>query len=179
MMKIILILTLFSCNFCFAQNKTQTKEQQISAEGYIQTVDNLTLAAANALTKQVIKTASGLNKNVSIAILDAFGNIVLLSKGDGVGPHNTEAARRKAYTALSTKTNTLLLLRNVALNPDTKNLNTLPELLLLSGGTPIFYKNAIIGSVGVAGGGSAENDDLIAKSANLPDQGITTINNNR
>ncbi|MBG6234010.1 uncharacterized protein GlcG (DUF336 family) [Pedobacter sp. CAN_A7] len=31
-----------------------------------------------------------------------------------------------------------------------------------------------MGSIGVAGGGGAENDDLIAKSAILPVAGITT-----
>ncbi|MBW3524846.1 heme-binding protein [Chryseobacterium sp. NKUCC03_KSP] len=88
--------------------------------------------------------------------------------------HNTEASRRKAYTALSTKTPTLLLLRNSEKNPDTKNQNSLPELLLLSGGTPIWYKGEIIGSVGVSGGGSPENDDWIAQSASIPEIGITT-----
>ncbi|WP_240047097.1 heme-binding protein [Hymenobacter nivis] len=36
-----------------------------------------------------------------------------------MGPHNTEAARRKAYTALSTKPATLLLGRSARANPDT------------------------------------------------------------
>ena len=115
-----------------------------------------------------------MDKKVSIAVLDASGSVVLLLRGDGVGPHNTEAARRKAFTALSTKTSTLVLLRNAAGNPDTENLNTLPELLLLSGGMPIWFKGEIIGSVGVAGGGSPENDDLLARAAELSELGITT-----
>lgn len=95
-------------------------------------------------------------------------------RGDDVGSHNTEAARRKAYTALSTETATIDLLRNAETNSDSKNLITLPELLLLSGGSPIWYKGNIIGSIGVAGGGSPENDDLIAKSAKINELGITT-----
>src|SRR5690606_26180874 len=106
--------------------------------------------------------------------LDASGTVVLLLRGDGVGPHNTEAARRKAYTALSTKTATLSLLRISAANPDTHNLNTLPELLLLSGGAPLWYRGNVIGGIGVAGGGSAENDDIIARAAAIPEQGILT-----
>lgn len=159
---------------CFGQNNTEAKNLQIPIENYVKSVDNLTSEAALEITNRVNKTASSLGKKVSIALLDASGNILLITRGDGVGPHNTEAARRKAYTALSTKTPTLLLLRNAETNPDTKNLNTLPELLLLSGGAPIWYKGNVIGSVGVAGGGSAENDDLIAKSASIPEIGITT-----
>jgi uncharacterized protein GlcG (DUF336 family) len=68
------------------------------------------------------------------------------------------------------------VLRNAEQNPDTKNLNTLPELLLLSGGVPIWYKGDIIGSVGVSGGGNPENDDWIARFASIPEIGITTSN---
>lgn len=141
---------------------------------YVTPVNNLTLDAALEINKRVTKTAALLNKKISISLLDASGTIILITRADGVGPHNTEAARRKAYTALSTKTATLTLLRNAEKNPDTKNLNTLPELLLLSGGLPIWYNENIIGSIGVAGGGSPENDDLIAKSAAITELGITT-----
>jgi uncharacterized protein GlcG (DUF336 family) len=123
-----------------------------------------------------MEKAQELGKTVSIAVLDASGNIILLIRGDQVGVHNTEAARRKAYTALSTKTSTLELLQKARNNPLTENLNTLPELLLLSGGSPIWYNGNVVGSIGVAGGGSAENDDLIAKSATIPQNGITTSN---
>lgn len=143
---------------------------------YIQSIDNLTYEAASVLADRAMEKANELGKTVSIAVLDASGNIILLIRGDQVGVHNTEAARRKAYTALSTKTSTLELLQKARNNPLTENLNTLSELLLLSGGTPIWYNGHVVGSIGVAGGGSAENDDLIAKSATLPENGITTSN---
>lgn len=54
----------------------------------------------------------------------------------------------KAYTALSAKTATLLLSRHARTNPDTQNLNTLPELLLLSGGVPLLYHGQVIGAWG-------------------------------
>lgn len=125
----------------------------------------LTLEGANALTSTARATATDLGKQVSIAVVDQSGLTILLSRGDGVGPHNTEAARRKAFTALSTKTGTLLLGRKAKTNPDTENLAYLPELLLLGGGVPLWYNNKVIGAIGVAGGGSAEADDQIAKSA--------------
>lgn len=157
----------------FAQNRAD--HQLPPQTQFVKSVDNLTLDAAMELAKRSIQKADALGKKVTVAVLDASGEIILLMRGDGVGPHNTEAARRKAYTALSTKTPTLLLMRNAAANPDTQNLNTLPELLLLSGGTPVWYKGNVIGSIGIAGGGSAENDDLIAKAASVPEVGINTV----
>ena len=160
--------------FGFGQIKLETKKTQTSTNSYIKSVDNLTLDAAFEITKRVTEKATSLNKNVAIAVLDASGNVLLLTRPNDVGPHNAEAARRKAFTALSTKTATLALLRNAASNPDTNNLNTLPELLLLSGGSPIWYKGTVIGSIGVAGGGSVENDDILAKAAEITEIGITT-----
>lgn len=173
-MKILFIfLTLISI-VSNAQKNTEIKEVLLEKNSYIKTIDNLTLDAAYILTKRATEKATALGKKVTIAILDASGNIILLVRADGVGIHNTEAARRKAYTALSTRTPTLELLRNAEINPDTRNLNTIPELLLLSGGSPIWYKGNVVGSIGVAGGGGPDNDDLIAKSAILNEIGITT-----
>ena len=173
-MKTPLLLLLLSSSIVFGQNKNEKTISHYSTNEYVKSVNNLSTEAALELASRISKAASTKNKNVSIALLDASGTTILLLRGNGVGPHNTEASRRKAYTALSTKTPTLLLLRNSEKNPDTKNLNSLPELLLLSGGMPIWYKGEIIGSVGVSGGGSPENDDWIAQSASIPEIGITT-----
>lgn len=134
----------------------------------------LTLDGAKEVANKVQEAAKKLNKTVSIAVVGTQGETIIIYKGDGVGPHNTEAARRKAYTSLSTKTATLLLSRNASANPDTNNLATLPELLLLSGGYPLWKEGAVIGAIGIAGGGSPENDDLIASKAELPEAGIYT-----
>lgn len=165
--------------FAAAQNKSPTnpagnqlplqQEQQ-----FTKTVTQLTLKAAVAITENARKAATGLQKNVTIAILDHSGQTLMITRGEEVGPHNTEAARRKAYTALSTKTPTLLLSRNARNNPDTQNLTSLPELLLLAGGYPLWYNGQVIGSIGIAGGGSPENDDFIAKSGAIPSAQITT-----
>ena len=54
-------------------------------------------------------------------------------------------------------------MNNAAKRTDALNLNTLPELLLLGGGMPIFKDGDLIGSIGISGGGSGENDHNIAK----------------
>lgn len=173
-MKTLFFLLLFIPSLIFAQSKETPSKNNPTITSFVKSVDNLTLEAAIELAKRVTTKATNFDKKVTIAILDSSGETILIYRGDGVGPHNTEAARRKAFTALSTKTPTLLLLRNAASNPDAQNLNTLPELLLLSGGTPIYYNKNIIGSIGVAGGGSAENDDMLANEAQITELGITT-----
>ena len=161
--------------FCLALSPALAAAQSrpAAAATYVQPAAQLTQRAALAMAEQVRAKAATLHKQVTVALVDASGQTVLLTRGDGVGPHNTEAARRKAYTALSTKTATLLLGRNARANPDAQNLNTLPELLLLGGGVPLRYQGQVIGAVGVAGGGSPENDDLLGHAAALPEADIT------
>ena len=158
-MKSILITFLCHSFFWVAQSQIPTSDFKKDS----QTLESLTqeaaikgLTYANAIAKEA-------NKKIAVAFLDASGKPILITIADGVGPHNLEAARRKAFTALSTKTPTLILARNASANPDTQNLNTLPELLLLGGGVPIIVNNKVIGSVGIAGVGGPEQDDAIAQ----------------
>lgn len=172
---LVLLIPLFS----LAQISTKksiviTNSNAKTEQNYTTPSDQLTLKTAFQITEQARATATALGKNVTIAVLDVSGQIIVLTRGDEVGPHNTEAARRKAYTALSTKTPTLLLSRNVRSNLDTQNLATLPELLLLAGGYPLWCNGKVIGSIGIAGGGSPENDDMIAKSGEIIAAQITT-----
>ena len=158
-MKSILITFLCHSFFLVAQSQIPTSDfkndwQTIESLSQEAAIKGLTFA--NAIAKEA-------NKKIAVAFLDASGKPILITIADGVGPHNLEAARRKAFTALSTKTPTLVLSRNASANPDTQNLNTLPELLLLGGGVPIIVNNKVIGSVGIAGAGGPEQDDAIAQ----------------
>ncbi|MBV7441687.1 heme-binding protein [Weeksellaceae bacterium TAE3-ERU29] len=118
---------------------------------------------ALSLAEQANQKAREINKEVSVAVVNPSGVTLLLLKGNNVGPHNTEASRRKAYTAVSTKNSTLELMRKAAKSQDAQNLNTLPELLLLGGGSPIWNGEELIGAIGVSGAGGGENDQRIAE----------------
>ena len=172
---ILLLLPLFSlAQISIKKSIVANQLNKNATENYTTESTQLTLKTAFQITEQARATATALGKNVTIAILDGSGQIIILTRGEEVGPHNTEAARRKAYTALSTKTPTLLLSRNARSNPETQNLATLPELLLLGGAHPLWYNGKVVGSIGIAGGGSPENDDTIAKSGAIINAQITT-----
>ena len=100
-----------------------------------------------------------------LSTLDRGGHPVAVQRADGVGPHNTEASRRKAYTALSTRRPTLALARDAQATPDARNLASMPELLLLGGGIPLLVQGEPAGAIGVAGGGGASNDHACAIAA--------------
>lgn len=167
MMKTILITTLLFTSFAFGQVTNGNKMNKTIAKNTLISIESISQETAFKLLKIANESAANLDKKIAVAVLDASGTLLLLTRDTNVGSHNMEAARKKAFTALSTKTATLQLSRNAASNADTKNLNTLSDLLLLGGGVPIWHKNQIVGSIGIAGAGGPENDDFIAKSASL------------
>ncbi|MEC5162360.1 MULTISPECIES: GlcG/HbpS family heme-binding protein [unclassified Janthinobacterium] len=137
----------------------------LPAAAQFRDLPELTLEAANRLAGSAIETCRSQGRAIVVSVLDRGGNLVALQRADGVGPHNIEASRRKAYTALSTKNATLDLARQAQANPDARNLATLPELLLLGGGIPLLVGAQPVGAIGVAGGGGASNDHACAIAA--------------
>lgn len=126
---------------------------------------DITLEGALRLLDATMAACHANGKTLAAAVVDRSGNLIALQRDDNVGPHNTLAAQRKAYTALSTKTATGKLADNARANPHTANLNTIHELLLLGGGVPLTIGKAVIGAIGVAGAGGPDQDEACAASA--------------
>lgn len=90
------------------------------------------------------------------------GNLVALQRGDDIGPHNTIAAQKKAFPALSTRTSTSLLAERASADPVSRNLTAVDSLLLFGGGFPIMFEREVVGAVGVAGSGGSAQDEACA-----------------
>jgi uncharacterized protein GlcG (DUF336 family) len=125
----------------------------------------LSLALAQQLAQRSAQACAAQGREIAVAVVDASGQSLLQQRGASVGPHNLEAARRKAYSALSTRQATLALGRAARSQPDTAGLLQLPELLLLGGGLPLWQGGHPIGAIGVAGGGGPEADEACARAA--------------
>jgi len=136
-----------------------------AAPAQIEQRQDVSLAMANQLLDATLAACHADDRSAVAAVVDRGGNLVAVQRDDNVGPHNTLAAQRKAYTALSTKTATRLLAERARSNPEAENLNTLDELLLLGGGVPLQVDGEVIGAIGVAGAGGAAIDEACAVKA--------------
>lgn len=136
-----------------------------AADAQVAQRQDVTLALANSLLSATLAACHADGRTGVAAVVDRGGNLVAVQRDDNVGPHNTLAAQRKAFTALSTKTATRLLAERARSNPQAENLNTLDELLLLGGGVPLKVADQVIGAIGVAGAGGAEIDEGCALKA--------------
>ena len=126
---------------------------------------NVSLALANELVNATLAACQAEGRSAVAVVVDRGGNLIALQRGDNVGPHNTDAAVRKAFTALSTKSLTRQLATNARANPDSQNLNTVGSLLLIGGGVPLRIGADVIGALGVGGAGGAAQDEGCALQA--------------
>ncbi len=136
-----------------------------AADAQILQQPNMSLALANQLIDATLKACHADNRFAVVTVVDRGGNLIAVQRDDQVGPHNTEAAQRKAFTALSTKTPTRLLAERARNTPDSQNLATLDSLLLIGGGVPVFSGKDVIGAIGVGGAGGAVQDESCAVQA--------------
>lgn len=99
----------------------------------------------------------------SVAVVDRAGRLRVFLQGDNANPHNTELARRKAYTARTFRQPSA----QWAKNTETANAGQrmLAEVIPLGGGMPINAGEDTIGGVGLSGAvGGQPKEEACAKT---------------
>ena len=86
---------------------------------------NMSLNLANALVEATMSACHAQGRSAVAAVIDRGGHLLSLQRDDSVGPHNTDAAVKKAFTALSSKTPSRIFAENARKNPESNNLNTI------------------------------------------------------
>lgn len=101
---------------------------------------------------------------VAVTVVDRAGQIKVILRDDGTGPHTVDSSRRKAYTSLTFRVSTSEFAKRLASNPAAANLKDITDVLVLGGGLPIFSGNEIIGAVGVGGAPGGDKDEACAQA---------------
>ena len=103
------------------------------------------------------------NRPVAIAIVDDQGELVSFAHMDHCAPQPRVIARKKAYTAARTRTDTKAYADRLKSQGRSATEFGDPNLLAAQGGVVITGpENAVLGAIGVSGL-SAEEDEQIAK----------------
>ncbi len=143
------------------------------------TVGGLVLAHAQRLPRETVlplalaqkAAAAGLAKceeggyKVSVAIADRGGNLKILLRGDGAGPHTTDSSFRKAYTSASLRRSTRHLAELITKVPGIQALRDMNDrILILGGGLPIELEGEVVGGIGVGGAPGGRLDEACASA---------------
>ena len=106
---------------------------------------------------------------IAVAVVDRSGILKVILRDRFAGPHTPETARRKAWTAISFRTDTQQLAELTQPGELVSGTRQIKNALMLGGGVQILSAGSIVGGVGVSGAPGGDSDDVCARA------GITAV----
>lgn len=140
-----------------------------AADEPLVTFKSLSPDTALELAQATLASCNGLGYQVSVAVVDRMGITQVLLRDRYAGAHTPDTARRKAWTAVSFRSDTLSLAKNTGQDSSQFAARDITDALMLGGGVPVTASGSIVGGVGVSGAPSGDADHSCAQV------GITTI----
>ncbi|MFH5879381.1 heme-binding protein [Arthrobacter sp. NA-172] len=112
------------------------------------------------------KAAKNVDLSIVVSIVDTHGNPVLLHRMDGAPLHSLDMAFRKAYTAASFDVATEELTDQVQAGQPLYGLavNSGSKLIAFGGGAPTSLKGGDRVGVGISGGTSQEDIEILREA---------------
>ena len=125
---------------------------------------NISLAMANEAAMTAVEACLKNGYNVAATVVDRSGQVKVIARGDGTGPHTPDTSRRKAYTSLTTRNGTAAIAEAWQKNPAAANLVFVTDVLAVGGGLPIRAGNEVVGAIGVSGAPGGHLDDACGQA---------------
>ena len=101
---------------------------------------------------------------VGVSVVDRAGNLQAAIRDRFAGAHTIETSRRKAWTAVSFRSDTLALADLTKYDTEASGIRFVPNAIMAGGGVPIEAAGSLIGAVGVSGAPSGEADHICAEA---------------
>lgn len=133
-------------------------------EGALITFKTLTLEAATELAQAALAECRKRGFQIAVSVVDHGGNVQVMLRDRFAGPHTPETARRKAWTAVSFRTDTQAMATLTQPGELVFGTRQIPGALMLGGGVPIEAGGSIVGGVGVSGAPGGDSDDICARA---------------
>jgi glc operon protein GlcG len=123
----------------------------------------LTLAAAKEIMAAAEAEARRNNWNVSIAVLDDSGRLVMLQRMDGAPPASVDVCQAKGRSAALFKRPTKVF--SEAISAGRVGMLALPGAIPVEGGVPLMTAGQCVGAIGVSGVTSEQDGQIGAAGA--------------
>ena len=133
-----------------------------AVHGQVLTRRDMSLQLAKTIAEAALAACQKDGNNVSAAVVDRSGDLVLLLRSDAANPHNAELARRKAYTSRTFGITTLEFRNRTAGTSEFAGQRQLFDVIPLGGGVPIRMGMELIGALGLSGSPVQEADEKCA-----------------
>jgi uncharacterized protein GlcG (DUF336 family) len=127
-------------------------------------MNQLSPDAALELAQASLASCRSSGFQVAVAVVDRMGVTQVLLRDRYAGPHTPDTAVRKAWTAVSFRSDTLSLSRNTKAGSDQSGARMIENALMIGGGVPVEAAGKIVGGIGISGAPSGVEDDRCARS---------------
>ena len=134
------------------------------ADEAIVTYKSLAPDTAFDLAKAALAGCRSHGYQVAVAVLDRFGQTLVLLRDQYAGLPAAETAHDKAYTALSFRHSSGAFAQAIQSGELSTGLANLPHIVPLAGGLAIEAAGSVLGAVGVAGAPAGDQDEECAKA---------------
>jgi uncharacterized protein GlcG (DUF336 family) len=122
----------------------------------------LTPETALKAAQAALKSCRDRGFQATVAVVDRAGVVQVLLRDRFAGPHTTDMATAKAYTAVSFRTNTSALAEATQPGRPASGIRNRPGVAAVGGGLMIEAGGSLLGAIGVSGAPGAREDDACA-----------------
>lgn len=122
----------------------------------------LTPETALKAAQAALKSCRDRGFQVTVAVVDRMGVVQVLLRDRYAGPHTTDMAAAKAYTAVSFRTSTTELAEMTQPGRPASGIRNRPGIAAVGGGLMIEAGGSLLGAIGVSGAPGAREDDACA-----------------
>ena len=122
----------------------------------------LTPETALKAAQAALKSCRERGYQATVAVVDRMGVVQVLLRDRFAGPHTTDMATAKAYTAASFRTNTSELAEATQPGKPASGIRSRPGIAAVGGGMMIEAGGSLLGAIGVSGAPGGREDDACA-----------------
>lgn len=149
---------------CAAALSALAAQSAPAEEPALVTFKVLNPAVALDLAQAALENCRKSGYQVAVSVVDRFGTPQVLLRDRFAGPHTPETARRKAWTAVSFRTDTLELSKLSAAGQAQSGVRFVDDALMIGGGVPVEAAGSIVAGIGISGAPGGEADDACARA---------------
>jgi len=140
-------------------------------EEVLVTFKMMTPETALTVAQTALRNCRDSGYQVAVAVVDRFGNLQVLLRDRFAGVHTIETARRKAWTAVSFRTDTTAMAEQTQSGKEASGVRFVDQAMMVGGGIVIQGAGSVVGGVGVSGAPGGAADDECARAGIAAVQG--------
>lgn len=133
-------------------------------EQVLETYKSMTPETALRLAQAALRDCRGKGYQVSVVVVDRSGIEQVLIRDRFAGPHTPETARRKAWTAVSFRTDTRDMVDTTKAGQKAAGVRFVSGALVVGGGVTVQAAGSLVGAIGVSGAPEGDLDDGCARA---------------